>query len=173
MKNDKNKTDSKNYFDDQNYSTIILKNNEDAELIEKKKKTKVNLSQVILNLIDSNKIDLLKLLKENKAQQTLMDLIANPENKANLSKLIALCWESGLDFGNYSSSFFDLALNDDVFVSLEAITVLENIETFSSTEELEKGLKILQKGAKSKHPNKHLLEETRLVLFEKLKSIKA
>ncbi|MFN4856306.1 MAG: hypothetical protein ACK5NP_06325, partial [Pseudanabaena sp.] len=72
MKNDKNKTDSKNYFDDQNYSTIILKNNEDAELIEKKKKTKVNLSQVILNLIDSNKIDLLKLLKENKAQQTLM-----------------------------------------------------------------------------------------------------
>ena len=165
--------DPKKLFDDKNYSTIILNNENTDEPIAKNKKKKVGLAKTILALIDSDKADLLKTLKDSSSQGTLIDLIINPENKSYLSKLIALCWESGLDFGKHASLFFDLSLNEDVFVSLEALTVLEQIENFSSKDDLEKGIELLKKGAKSKHINKTLIEGTRLHLFEKLKSLNA
>ena len=165
--------DPKKLFDDKNYSTIILNNENADEPIAKNKKKKVGLAKTILALIDSDKADLLKTLKDSSSQGILIDLIINPENKSYLSKLIALCWESGLDFGKHASLFFDLSINEDVFVSLEALTVLEQIENFSSKDDLEKGIELLKKGAKSKHANKNLMGGTRLHLFEKLKSLNA
>ena len=113
--------DPKKLFDDKNYSTIILNNENADEPIAKNKKKKVGLAKTILAIIDSDKADLLKTLKDSSSQGILIDLIINPENKSYLSKLIALCWESGLDFGKHASLFFDLSINEDVFVSLEAL----------------------------------------------------
>jgi hypothetical protein len=165
--------DPKKLFDEKNYSTIVLKNNDSDEPVAKKKKTKPDLSNTIISLIDADKTELLKTLKEVKAQDTIIELIKKHEKTNYLSKLVALCWESGLDFGKHSNVFFDLSLSEDVFVSLEALTVLENIENFNSKEELEKGIDLLKKGADSNHPNKIMLEETRILLFEKLKSMNA
>jgi len=170
-KNEIPEIDPKKLFDEKNYSTIVLKNDDSDEPVTKKKKSKLDFSETILSLLDSNKTELLKTLKEAKAQDAVIDLINKSDNTTYLSKLIALCWESGLDFGKHANLFFDLSLNDNLFVSLEALTVLENIENFNSKNELEKGIETLKKGIESNHPNKAMLEETRLFLFDKLKSI--
>ena len=172
---DKNKLpdiDPKKLFDEKNYSTIVIKNNDADEPSLKRKKTKTDLSQTIMKMLDSDKTELLKALKDVNAQDTIAELIKKTENTDQLPKLVALCWESGLDFSKHTSLFFNLVVNPDIFVSLEALTVLENIEKFNSVEELEQGITVLKLAVQSNHPNKGMIEESRLQLFEKLKSMK-
>jgi hypothetical protein len=164
--------DPKKLFDEKNYSTVVIKNIEEEELIEKKNKTKKNLSESILSLLDADKTDLLKLLKDSKAQDTLVDLIKKNNNMNYLPKLVALCWESGLDFGKHNALFFELSVVNDIYISIEALTVLENIETYDSVDKLISGIDLLKKAVNSNHLNKVMIEETRLQLFEKLKSMK-
>jgi len=172
-KNNIPEIDPKKLFDEKWYCTIVIKNQEDEAPIEKKKKSKISLSDTILSLIDTNKTELLKTLKDVKAQETLIELIKNSIDKDYLAKLIALCWESGLDFSKHATLFFELSLNKDVFVSLEALTVLENIEHFATKEILHLGIEQLKNGVNSNHPNKGMLENTRLLLFEKFKTMES
>jgi hypothetical protein len=163
--------DPKKLFDEENYSTIVIKNNETEEPIENKKKSKPDLSKTILALLEADKTELLKTLKNIKAQDTIIELIKTSNNKNLLPKLVALCWESGLDFEKQCNLFFDLSVGDDIYVSIEALTVLENIEKYNSLKELEEGIDKLKKAITSNHSNKIMIEETRLQLFEKLKSL--
>lgn len=163
--------DPKKLFDEKNYSTIVIKNNETEEPIENKRKSKTDLSKTIITLLETDKTELLKTLKNIKAQDALIDLIKTTNNKNLLPKLVALCWESGLDFEKHCNLFFDLSINDDIYVSIEALTVLENIEKYNSIKQLEEGIDKLKKAIKLNHSNKIILEETRLQLFEKLKSL--
>ena len=164
--------DPKKLFDENNYSTILIKNDEPEAPIENKGKSKKDLSKTILTLLESDKTELLKTLKNIKAQDALIELIKKTENINFLPKLVSLCWESGLDFEKHNALFFDLSVDHDIYVSIEALTVLENIEKFNSLKELEEGINKLKKAISLNHSNKIMMEETRFQLFEKLKAMK-
>jgi len=112
----------------------------------------------------------LELLKNEKSIDFLLEAITETEHKNQKAVLIAACWESGLDFKGHELFFADLALDTDMFVSLEAITVLDTIENMevSAMKEL---LKKLSDTNLSKHPNEPMLSDLKLTLAEKIAEI--
>lgn len=98
----------------------------------------------LINLLTSEtnrdiKEEVWKMLKqEENGLNILIEAIANSNEKNLKSVLVATCWEAGIDCSKYLSVFIDLALNEDYYCSLEAITVIENMEgPFEEAELLE------------------------------------
>jgi thermostable 8-oxoguanine DNA glycosylase len=73
------------------------------------------------------KEDALLTLKKENGGNVLLLSIASPKAKNNKHLLVAACWESEINFSKYLSFFILLALDTDYLVSLEAITVIENM----------------------------------------------
>lgn len=90
------------------------------------------LSNLISLLTEANnkelKEDALKLLKEKGGIELLVAAIKNVDLKEHKCKLIAACWEAGIDCSSYIAMFVDLAIKEDYLTSLEALTVIENME---------------------------------------------
>lgn len=109
----------------------------------------------------------LELLKNEKSVDFLLEAIAETEQKNHKAALIAACWESGLDFKGHELVFAELALDTDLFVSLEAITALDQIEgTEKAT--MQEVLKKLNEKNIAKHPNEPMLSDLKLSLEEKI-----
>lgn len=72
-----------------------------------------------------------KILSEIKHTDAVPILIKNledPKYKSIQEPLIRICWENGLDFTNYLSTFVKLLINGDYMTSFEAYTLIENTE---------------------------------------------
>jgi len=109
----------------------------------------------------------LELLKNEKSIDFLLEAIAETEHKNQKAILIAACWESGLDFKGHEVFFADLALDNDLFISLEAITVLDSIESMEIAAMKEILEKLTDKNL-AKHPNEPMLSDLKLTLEEKI-----
>jgi 4-hydroxy-L-threonine phosphate dehydrogenase PdxA len=109
----------------------------------------------------------LELLKNEKSIDFLLEAIAETEHKNEKAILVAACWESGLDFKGHEEFFMDLALDNDLFISLEAITVLDSIESKEKAA-MEGILKKLNDKNIAKHPNEPMLSDLKLSLEEKI-----
>ena len=115
--------DPKKLFNQEEYSTLIFKRdgfsaqeNEDADLIE--------------SLLDSKNTRaedevIYKLLKEANAQAQLINAIQSTEHFEFKSKLIAACWESGLDFNKDILCFAQLTCDNNYQIAIEALTVID------------------------------------------------
>jgi hypothetical protein len=119
----------KKYFDAKNYITKIIGIDDE---IEKPVKSEDKISKLISLLTDPiNKTfkeeTLLNLKKENGGDILLL-AIASPKSDKSRHKLIAACWESEINFSKYLPFFILLALEEDYLVSLEAMTVISNME---------------------------------------------
>jgi hypothetical protein len=148
------------YFDDKNYITKIIKSdddilNEDGE--DKKAKSLVELLTLPENK-DFKEEALLTLKKEN-AGDLLIEVVK--KNKKNRAVLIAACWESEINFSKYLSFFIPYALDDDYFISLEAITVIGTMEGPFDNDEIVKAIEDVK--AKQKQMNSE-----RVVLYKDL-----
>lgn len=146
------------YFDEKNYSTLII----GAEKNEETKQQGDDIVGLLIEGIRENKVEALRILKQQNAQHALINAIENITHKHERALLIAACWESGLDFSEYFDSFIGYAGDEDALVSLEAITVLETIENFSSDAVLKNGIKTLDKLIAAGHINTALFEELKL-----------
>ena len=73
-------------------------------------------------------IKILSELKMTDAAAILVDAINNPKFKDEQEVLVRICWENGLNFSPYLSTFVDLAIHGDYMTSFEAVTVIENSE---------------------------------------------
>jgi hypothetical protein len=113
------------YFDENNFSTLVLHSEEFAH-------KHVDEIKNLVELISSNERDereeALKILKKENGAMMLLSSIASKEFREHRPKLIAACWESGLDFTEHFEFFLHLALTGDFSVSMEAVTVIENME---------------------------------------------
>lgn len=158
--------DTDKYFDENNYSTMIVAGEKGQQ---EKKKSLEDFVEHITSGINEDKTEVLKLLKESNAQDALVEAILDVENNKERNLLIAACWESGLDFSKYVNVFFKLAVDKDLLVSLEAITVVENIEKYESKDFLEEAIKFVGKAIEAKHPNHEMLHDLKLHLFEMMK----
>ena len=109
----------------------------------------------------------LELLKNEKSVDFLIEAIGHAEHKNEKAILIAACWESGLDFKGHEAFFADLALDLDLFVSLEAITVIDSIE-YMEVAAMKEILQKLNDKNITKHPNEPMLSDLKLGLEEKI-----
>jgi hypothetical protein len=109
----------------------------------------------------------LELLKNEKSVGFLIEAIEHTAHKNEKAILIAACWESGLDFKGHEAFFADLALDMDLFISLEAITVIDSIENMEVAAMKEILAKLNDKNI-SKHPNEPMLSDLKLGLEEKI-----
>jgi hypothetical protein len=108
----------------------------------------------------------LDLLKKDKAVVFLIDAIKDAKNPKNKALLIAACWESGIDVSAYLDLFAELAHDEDLFVSMEAITVIsENIGEIKAGR-AQQLINVLNKASED-HFNATLI----LDLVEKLKEV--
>jgi hypothetical protein len=89
------------------------------------------------------KEEALKNLKEQGKPLVLIDAIKESSDLQKKAKLIAACWETGLDFSSYTLFFTELLCSNDFLVAMEAATVLEQIISFTE-EDKRRSIQLIQ-----------------------------
>ncbi|MFL5752061.1 MAG: hypothetical protein ACJ76F_01535 [Bacteroidia bacterium] len=165
--NEEDKTEK--FFDDENYSTLIVNDKEFKSV----KKAKLEDLVELLTAEDRVKKDAaLQLLKDEKAKNFLLDAIHHIDNDEHQSVLVAACWESGLDFSEHLEAFVELAIEGDYFTTLEASTVIENMEGAIEEGVLDKAIKALQGAIELKNDKMILLSDLKINLLERKAQLK-
>ena len=146
--------DPKKLFDEKEYITMVI----DREGFSKKQNDNADLVMTLLEkeLDRKEQEDIFAQLKEVNAGKILIEAIGNVKKNSDKAKLCAACWESGLDFTDHFIFFTELTCQDDFILSMEALTVIENIEGALEEKTLTKALEIAQ-NCKSK--NTHLIND--------------
>ncbi|MCW3075626.1 MAG: hypothetical protein JWO32_235 [Bacteroidetes bacterium] len=151
---DEENLDPKKLFDENEYSTLIVnrdgfskKDNDIADLIESLLDKEVT-RQELENIFSK--------LKEKNATAILVESIKKAGKTSEKTKLVAACWESGLDFSNELLFFTELALQPDFALAMEALTVIENSESIVPEKTLTQALELVQS---SKSPNASIIED--------------
>ena len=143
-----------------------LKEENNEQEAEKNDATIEQLIELLSSYNHEHKDAGLELLKNEKSIHFLIDAITQTQEKAHKAVLAAACWESGLDFKGHDSFFADLALDTDMFVSLEAITVLDTMEMEIAT--MKNIIEKIDEKALLKHPNKEMLLDFKTTLTERI-----
>ena len=146
--------DPKELFDSAKYSTLIInrdgftkKQNETADLIEKlleKEIEREELDEVYKDLKAIGNIDM------------MIEAINNTRSNQQKAKLISAIWESGLEAQKYFLLFTKLSCDEDFSVAMEALTVIENIESKIETKILTSAMELAQE---NKSPNTELIND--------------
>jgi len=104
---------------------------------------------------------LLNDLKDKEAAEILAEAIANPEYEKIQTALVAACWQNGLSYGNYITTFVDVVVAGDYSTAVEAFTVIEE-----AVGDLEQGQRVeLVSSLKSKL---QVVEDQKKALFVEL-----
>jgi hypothetical protein len=157
--------DPKKLFDKENYNTIIVgKEEEEAE-------ASIDRIAAVIELLSSKetkdlKHDTLKILQEAKGLDLLIKAINKTKNQLVKQYLVAACWEANLDCTKHLSYFVDLALQNDFNVTMEATTVIQEMQGPFDMEELKKNILKIEEGMKtySKEDKGALLDQLLNVL---------
>lgn len=128
-------------FDEEQYSTIIVGN----DVASKKD---LDNADYMTTLVSSKttreeKDEALIKLKENKAQAFILNAIAKTKKPEQKALVVAACWETGLDFSKDFLFFIELICSNDFHVSLEALTVIQEMEINIEADKLQKALSLL------------------------------
>lgn len=78
--------------------------------------------------VKKNATKILSELKFTNAVPLLVKAIEDHKLINIRETLVRACWENGLDYTNYFSTFVDLLIHGDYMVAFEAYTVIENTE---------------------------------------------
>lgn len=73
-------------------------------------------------------INILSEVKHTDAVPLLVKAIETDKYSNIKETLVRICWENGLDYTNYFSTFVDLLIHGEYMVAFEAFTVIENSE---------------------------------------------
>lgn len=128
-------------FDEKQYSTIIIGD----DTINKKDSVNADFIATLVSprTTREEKDEALISLKENNAQAFMLSAITKTKKPEQKAIVIAACWECGLDFSKDFLFFIDLICSNDFHVSLEAFTVIQEMETIIDKERLQKARELL------------------------------
>jgi len=145
-------------FDEKEYSTIII----GGEGMTKKDTNAADYLSIIVSpqRTREEKDEALIQLKENNAQTFMLNAIAKTKKPEQKALVVAACWETGLDFSNDFPVFIDLICSNNFGVSLEAFTVIQEMESEIPEGQLKNGLELLRK---VKSPNPSVLDAIELI----------
>lgn len=155
--------DYKKYFDPKDYITkIISVSEEEVEDTNEKNKDIRLLTELLTDPKhkDVREETLLMLKKEEKGE-TLLKAIAKEENKEIQYKLIAACWESEINMSKYLPFFVLLTADENYLVSLEAITVISEMQGPFEPNHLSEAIQKIKQ-------TKQVLSDEKQVLFNDL-----
>jgi hypothetical protein len=163
--NHKEEENLQKFFDEEQYSTLVLAT---AAEEEKQDDAVKDLLTLLKSRESLEKDATLAMIKKENATRLLINSIKKSKKPEDKMILVAACWESGLAFKGHCGFFMELALDTDPFVSMEAITVLEqNMEDILPEEVkpyMDKLAEVVAKG----HTNAVLLSDLQYVLRERL-----
>ncbi len=89
------------------------------------------LIQTLTGLSDENKaliVEFLSSLKHSASKTEIMKAALDPTNTAIQTTILSTIWNSPLDYSEYIADFVRLAVKNDFMVTLECLTILENLE---------------------------------------------
>jgi hypothetical protein len=97
------------------------------------------LAHVLLNTVYPDiKRSILSLfcdLKDKSATTVMVNTIADDKYISLRKELISACWQNGLDYSPYLSTFVDWVIESEMEVAFEAFTVIETLEHLPGLEE--------------------------------------
>jgi hypothetical protein len=154
------------YFDEEQYITGIVSPDGNIKPLSKNDAALEELISLLCSGNHEHKDAALELLRSENNIETMLDAITQTGNKKHKAALIAACWESGMDLKENAVFFASLATDPDLFVSLEAITVIDTmaIEDIALIKEI---LKKLDDKGIANHPNALMLNDLKQSLEEK------
>lgn len=128
-------------FDEKQYSTIIIGD----DIASKKNLDNADYITILVSPKTSReeKDEALIHLKENNAQAFMLSAISKTKKTEQKALVVAACWETGLDFSKDFLFFIDLICSNDFHVSLEALTVIQEMESVIDKEDLQKARELL------------------------------
>ena len=97
----------------------------------------------VINLISARESDevtdvcvsLLNDLKDEPSAGIISEAIRQNRMRNNLHRIVAACWQNGLDYSADIDLFIDLVIEEDYFTAIEAFTVVEqNIHALTMVE---------------------------------------
>lgn len=147
---------AKEYFDEKKYRTIIV--GKDGY------KSADDLKDAIDavgedNLSSEEREEILRHLKASNPKKEMLKAIDATKSNEKKAKLIAACWEIDMDCTDDFLFFVQLCCSDDFNVSLEALTVIENIDNAVKPEELSKARELVANAIKQQPENADLLAD--------------
>lgn len=153
-----NNQEGQKYFNPKEYATKIVGNGEEQEpMVSDNDK----LQQLIELLTDpANKEfreETLLTLKKEKAGALLLAAILSKKGAKHKAQLVAACWESEINFSDKLDFFVDLACDADYLVSLEAMTVIENMEGPLNADAVKKSIKKVREQQKKTENERQVL----------------
>lgn len=152
------------YFNEEEYITAVVQPDGTIKPATKQESELEELVNLLASGEREHKDAALDLLKNEGSITTLIQAITQTENKTHKAALIAACWESALDIKGHESFFAALATDTDIFISLEAITVLDSAD-LSETLVRKEIIALLNKTT-PKHPNEAMLTDLKERLAE-------
>jgi len=121
--------DPKKYFNTQEYIThIVGVDKSEEETLNDEKEVTLLTSLLTDPKHKDAREETLLLLKKEKKEEFLLMAIANQKDKKLLAMLVSACWESEINMSKYLPFFVLLVLDDDFYVSLEAMTVIAEMK---------------------------------------------
>jgi hypothetical protein len=87
--------------------------------------------------------DFMNDLKDQSASKEIMTEIRKPLKQSTISMLVASCWQSGLDYSEFSKDLVDVFLGSDYVTALECLTVIEESAHELSTAKRKELIKII------------------------------
>ena len=139
----------KKLFNEEEYSTLIINR-------EGFSKQENNLADLVESLLESKNTRaedeaIFTRLKELNAQDTLVKAIAATSHPDFKIKLLAACWECGLEFAAHFMFFIPMVCDANFQIAMEALTVIEHEEGAIAKEAVQEALSYTQK-----HPSPHV-----------------
>jgi len=103
-------------------------------------------------------------IKDERFVESIVECIQKPKYGTVINDMIAVCWQTGLDFSKHTNLFLDLFLTGDLHTAIECFTVIE--EALPGITEKERGA--LVERINASHNN---ASEEKKLLANELKSL--
>jgi len=88
--------------------------------------------------------DFMNDLKDQDVCQEVINEIRKPWKADTISMLVASCWQSGLDYSDFSTDFAEVFIKADYVTAIECLTVIEESASGLSAEKKDELRKIVE-----------------------------
>ena len=110
--------------------------------------------------------DFLNDLKDKSLRTEIITEIRKDLKSETLRMLVSSCWQSGLDYSDYSADFAELFISGDYMTALECFTVLESSVHNRSRAEKDVVIKTILQGSVSKNLDYKALAAELISMYE-------
>ncbi len=99
--------------------------------------------------VENDILRILSNIKEKDAAPIIMESLQHNDYKNKTADVVAICWQSSLDFSPFLPVFSEFFFINDYQTSIEAFTVIEEFIPYATLAQRKECLKILEKNSPS------------------------